>query len=156
VPSAGIVPRLFFVGRAVHTSMCSPRHRRIKGVTLMLPPFGLLSSLDDGGPEARLRSASRISVEAALRSVATSCRKLSSNTAQSTTLTLETYLLGAQSPSRLPASLLLQALKARLRHHQIEYDENANERRPPQSKPPTIIFLVLHRQLARRRGSRDR
>jgi hypothetical protein len=45
---------LFFVGRAVRTSVCS---------------------LDDGGPEARLRSASRISVEDALQSVATSYRK---------------------------------------------------------------------------------
>jgi hypothetical protein len=54
--------------------LCHPASR-CKYILRLVELFGLLPSLDDGGPEARLRSASRISVEAALRSVATSCSK---------------------------------------------------------------------------------
>jgi hypothetical protein len=54
-------------------------------VLRLVEPFGLLPSLDDGGPEARFRSASRISVAAALRSVATSCSKSERATFSSST-----------------------------------------------------------------------
>jgi hypothetical protein len=62
------------------------RTRKYLAVHLRLArPFGLLPSPGDGGPEARLRSASRISVEDALRSVATFCRNWRSNLAMPTT-----------------------------------------------------------------------
>jgi hypothetical protein len=83
------------------------RTRKCLAVHLRLArPFGLLHSPGDGGPEARLRSASRISVEDALRSVATSCRNWRSNLAMPTTPPWRPFFLGAIAPSRLPAYLL--------------------------------------------------
>jgi hypothetical protein len=67
----------------------------------------ILPSLDNGGPEARLRSASRLSVVDAHRSVATSLSQLALDSRSTSTYSFPGDLLSWRaSASRLPASLI--------------------------------------------------
>jgi hypothetical protein len=66
----------------VHFVIVSPTQTTPKVSFVWSSRSGIVPSLDNGGPEARLRSASRILSEAALQSVATSCRKRKRSNAQ--------------------------------------------------------------------------